>query len=245
MEEWILRRPGAGDDLLLAFSTAHDVEPSVSLSWGGSAAIDYLTEAHVTRVPVAMIAAEPEQLLEAVTGRPSADPRRLMLVQSNWELVSQPSFAAGNPFGARPAWARTVGRLIREVSGLSAAAGEVNRSRLAQVILLTERFASDPRFSPELLAVALGISRRSLYLLTQDTIGGVSSLIRERRLDLAVDLLLSRPQLGLHEVATSAGFTGLQQLNRAALSSFAIPAAEIRRSGVNPRYPTLLDRTGA
>jgi AraC-like DNA-binding protein len=240
---------GQDGDLALLFSLTDEGAPSLSLAWDPANVVGRMSDAYLTRVAAATVAAAPDDLARALDGRPRAEPRLRMVAMSAFESVSQPEFLQRNPFGVRPLWARAVTQLVADITGVRPATEEVARARLAQVVLLAQRHATDPRLTPDTLATALGVSRRTLYLLTQGTLGGVSTIIREQRLDRAVDLLLERRDLGLQQVAVLAGFGTLPQLNRAAVDAFGLSASGIRTRGarvrgIRPSDPILLVRTG-
>lgn len=71
---------------------------------------------------------------------------------------------------------------------------------------LIERNHRDPDFSPESICRALHLSRRQLYRHFEATQESLASLIADRRLRTAHDLLLDKTELSVAEVAVASGF---------------------------------------
>ncbi|MGX5681400.1 helix-turn-helix domain-containing protein [Schumannella luteola] len=133
-------------------------------------------------------------------------------------------------FSIEPAWARTLGRMVQEVTGVVPASSVVASARRAQIARMVERFSSDPRLSSDTIAETLGVSRRTLYDLTATEYGGISEHIRATRARRAAGMLRLPESLPLAEIALRTGFSSEKQLRRALLSVFDATPAAIRGS---------------
>ncbi|UKO92350.1 AraC family transcriptional regulator [Gordonia amicalis] len=71
---------------------------------------------------------------------------------------------------------------------------------------LIERHHRDPSFTPNTIARYLHISRRQLYRHFEDTEDSLAARIADRRLKTACELLRTRPDLAVSEVARISGF---------------------------------------
>lgn len=134
------------------------------------------------------------------------------------------------PFSIEPAWARTLGRMIQEVTGVTAPAAVIASARRAQIERMVERFSSDPRLTSETIAETLQISRRTLYDLTSSELGGISEHIRATRARRAA-AMLADPETGslsLADIALRTGLTSEKQVRRALHSVFGATPADIR-----------------
>lgn len=140
------------------------------------------------------------------------------------------------PFSIEPAWARALGQLIRDLTGVAPSLEIVNAARSAQISRAVERFASDSRLTPAALADALGISRRTLYVLTAPELGGISEYIRIARARHAARMLVDREFdiLPVSAIALRAGFSSPKHLTRALASVYGTTAAAIRSSRTIP-----------
>lgn len=140
-------------------------------------------------------------------------PALAMMQQLAQSLVD----ASRRSFEIEPAWARTIGRMVQGLTGVAPPAEVVAAARLAQIGRVVERFSSDPMLTPESLAGAVQISRRTLYDLTTPTVGGISEYIRATRAARARRMLVDPAcdTLTVAEVARRTGFSSPKHLRRA------------------------------
>ncbi|UQE74818.1 helix-turn-helix transcriptional regulator [Gordonia sp. PP30] len=71
---------------------------------------------------------------------------------------------------------------------------------------LIERYYAEPDFGVEVLADALHLSRRQVYRYFEDTGQSLAARIADRRLQAAVDLLETQPQMSVSALARQSGF---------------------------------------
>ena len=101
------------------------------------------------------------------------------------------------------------------VSGRRPSAEQLAVARRAQVARIVERHCADSALTPDAIARALGVSRRTLYLLTAD-LGGLADYIRTIRVLRALDLLQDPAcELSLQEIARLTGFPSPKAMSRA------------------------------
>lgn len=138
---------------------------------------------------------------------------------------SYPSFAIEST------WARALAQMISRLTGVMPTAEVLVRARQAQLERIIERFAGDPRLSPETLAQALGVSRRTLYGLPVPVPGGVSEYIRVARLNGAQRLLRDPAwaTATVETIARRSGFSSAQHLRRA-LAAMELGSPETLRA---------------
>ena len=121
------------------------------------------------------------------------------------------------------------------VAASSAAPGarEVARQTIDDLILsrttvAIDQWLAEPDLSPDVLSERLQIPRSSLYRLLE-TSGGVSALVRERRLLRAHELLLAGVARGsIQEVASATGFRSDSQFSRAYRRRFGETPSDTR-----------------
>lgn len=139
------------------------------------------------------------------------------------------------PFSAEIVWARVIGALVAESTGVSPTAETVATARRAQIEHVVRCFSSDRRLTPGAIADALGVSRRTLYELAEPVFGGVSEYIRTTRA-LRASALLADPALAhvsVAEIARTAGFSSPRHMSRAVVAVTGLCPHELRpRSGV-------------
>ena len=113
-----------------------------------------------------------------------------------------------------------LGTLVQKLTGVTPPPDAVNRARIAQAERVIERFSGDPRLSPETLADALAISRRTLYSLETAFPGGIGEQIRLARISAACRLLSDPEWAGatVETIARRSGFSSAQRLRRALAS---------------------------
>lgn len=193
---------------------------------GDAASRTFLVRLHDDLVPAA-----PSEVDIAVdAGNLASDPGLVAPVLESLRLVFEhPARLA--PFSTDAVWARTFGALISGVTGTQPSPEIVGSARRAQVVRIVERYGSDPRLTPETLAHALAVSRRTLYELT-GSIGGISEYIRLSRARRAIDMLSDRRFDGvtLTQIASDAGFSSPKQLTRTLATTYGTSPAAVRRA---------------
>jgi AraC-like DNA-binding protein len=135
-------------------------------------------------------------------------------------------------------WARGLGTLVQKLTGVTPPPDAVNRARIAQAERVIERFSGDSRLSPESLADALAISRRTLYGLETAFPGGIGEQIRLARISAACRLLSDPEWAGatVETIARRSGFSSAQRLRRA-LASVGLESPEKLRAAAGVGYP--------
>jgi AraC-like DNA-binding protein len=135
-------------------------------------------------------------------------------------------------FEIEPAWARTLGRMAQDLTGVVPSAEVVSAARLAQISRVVERFSSDPLLTPESLAETVQISRRTLYDLTKPMVGGISEFIRVTRATRAMRMLMDPAcdRLTVAEIARRTGFSSPKHLRRALSSKYEVTPEAARSS---------------
>lgn len=144
--------------------------------------------------------------------------------------------ASRRSFEIEPAWARTIGRMAHDLTGIAPPAEVVATARLAQIDRVVERFSSDPMLTPDSLASAIQISRRTLYDLTAPTVGGISDFIRATRATRAMRMLVD-PQcdvLTVTEIARRTGFSSAKHLRRALSARYQQTPEAVRAMRATP-----------
>lgn len=134
------------------------------------------------------------------------------------------------PFSADIGWARTIGALVSESTGISPTVETVSTARRAQIEYVVRCFSSDRRLTPGAIADALGVSRRTLYELAEPVFGGVSEYIRTTRA-LRASALLADPALAhvsVAEIARTAGFSSPRHMSRAVVAVTGLCPHELR-----------------
>lgn len=89
---------------------------------------------------------------------------------------------------------------------------------------LIERHHRRPDLTIDAIARLLNLSRRQLYRYFSDAEGGIAGLVADRRVETARQLLLTRSDLSVYDIAIVAGFT----------NSNTFRAHFLRRHGVTP-----------
>lgn len=130
-------------------------------------------------------------------------------------------------------------------AGLAPSAATLERARpsiestlLRQACRYVELHLADPDLSAQHLCVFFGLSRATLYRLFEP-LGGVSSFIKERRLERVHEVLRSTDvhrQLGL--VADRHGFKSAAHFSRAFRERFGFSPGDVKRQGAAPVVPS-------
>lgn len=166
----------------------------------------------------------------------AAEPALLMMGKLSTALMD----SSYSQFAVESTWARTLGMMVQGLTGQTPSTERVDRARQAQIARLVERFSADPNLTPESIAAALGISRRTLYDLSSPMVGGISEHIRSVRTGLAARLL-SLPDwdvLSIADVARRTGFSNVKQMRRSLAAAGHGNPEEIRRRGATVRAST-------
>ncbi|MGN6502178.1 MAG: helix-turn-helix transcriptional regulator [Pseudolysinimonas sp.] len=170
------------------------------------------------RVPLELIAADGrciDQLAEASdAGALPAEVVELVVAQFQADLSSR---LTGDqpPFVLEVRWAAVVVACICAVTGRRPSAERLADARRAQVARIVERHCGDAALTPDAIARALGVSRRTLYLLTAH-LGGLADYIRSIRALRALDLLHDPTcELSLQQIARQTGFRSPKAMSRA------------------------------
>jgi AraC-like DNA-binding protein len=169
-------------------------------------------------VPVELVAADGrsiDQLVDvsAAAALP-AEVVELVVAQFQADLSAR---LAGTdpPFVLEVRWAATVAACVVTVTRRRPSAERLADARRAQVARIVERHCGDAALTPDAIARALGVSRRTLYLLTAH-LGGLAEYIRTVRALRALDLLHDPGcDLSLQQIAHETGFRSAKAMSRA------------------------------
>ena len=134
-------------------------------------------------------------------------------------------------FSLESAWARTLGGMVNALANCSPSVERLKRSREAQLARILERFVTDPMLTPESIAEALGVSRRTLYSLDTPMGGPISEQIRHLRATHAARLLRQAEWDGvtLASIAQRTGFSSAKHMSRALAASGLGTPEQLRR----------------
>lgn len=104
-----------------------------------------------------------------------------------------------------------------------------NRLFVRQAALdLIERHHPDPEFTPELIARTLHISRRQLYRHFEESDGSLATLIAERRLLAAHEMLLEDRSLSIAAISIAAGFPSVATMRNRFRARFEMTPNDLR-----------------
>lgn len=106
---------------------------------------------------------------------------------------------------------------------------------------LIDRRHRDPDFGVAAIAQSLHLSRRQLYRHFQSEDRSLAQLIADRRVATATRLLTSQPDLGMAEIAYSAGFTSATTMRNHFRAAFALTPTEYRVEAAAGRLPRARD----
>lgn len=138
-------------------------------------------------------------------------------------------------FAREPRWAAVVARAVEELTGRRAAVSLIDRARRAQISRIIRQYSDDARLTPETMAAAMGISRRTLYLAAEP-LGGLAEYLRSVRAARAIERIEDPTEnASLEAIALESGFTSPRRMARAIQSEL----------GVNPTSLRLRARTGS
>lgn len=103
-------------------------------------------------------------------------------------------------------------------------------TRLQELVAQIDASLGDPALGPAWLSRRLGISRRSLYALTDRYQTTVRELIRRRRLEgCRAQLLSAGPQARIADIAASHGFSDPARFSKVFKAEFGMQPREFRR----------------
>jgi AraC-like DNA-binding protein len=169
------------------------------------------------RVPVELVAADGrslDQLIQASdAGTLPAEVVELVVSQFQADLSAR---LAGDepPFVLEVRWAAVVVACVCAVTRRRPSADRLADARRAQVARIVERHCGDAELTPDAIARALGVSRRTLYLLTAH-LGGLADYIRSIRALRALDMLQDPEcELSLQQIARQTGFRSAKAMSR-------------------------------
>lgn len=100
------------------------------------------------------------------------------------------------------------------------------QSRIEEVL---DASFTDPGLTAQLIAKAVGMSRRSLYRLFAGRTESVLEGLKRRRLSHARDLLITHPHMSLLDIALASGFGGAAQLSRSFKELHGVSPSEFRK----------------
>jgi AraC-like DNA-binding protein len=156
----------------------------------------------------------PPSVLAAVTAQVSAD-------------LSAGAAKAGL-FAREPRWAAVVARAVEELTGRRAAVALVDRARRVQISRIIRQYSDDPRLTPETMAAAMGISRRTLYLAAEP-LGGLAEYLRSVRAARAIERIEDPAEdASLEAIALESGFTSPRRMARAIQSELGVNPTSLR-----------------
>jgi AraC-like DNA-binding protein len=131
-------------------------------------------------------------------------------------------------FSREARWAAVIASAIEQVAGRRAPVAELDRARRAQIVRLIEQHSDDPRLSPETIAAALGVSRRTLYLAAEP-LGGIAECLRGVRAWRAIERIEDpTDRSSLQVIARESGFTSHRRMTRAINAELGISPAALR-----------------
>lgn len=200
---------------------------------------DFSLSTFIVHVLRDLVPASPEQINDIVSrGDVASIPEAAgPILDQLRSVLSDPANPGQRlPFELEPAWARTFGTVISQVTRVNPSSAAVAAARRAQIERIVQRFANDRRLTPVTLASALRVSRRTLYDLTGTSMGGISEYIRLARVQNAVRLL-SDPafdSVTMGQIAQRSGFSSAKHLSRALSALCATSPAAVRRERTHP-----------
>lgn len=97
---------------------------------------------------------------------------------------------------------------------------------------MVDRFAHDPRLNSETIAEGIGVSRRTLYDLTETDQGGISERIRVARARRALAMLQEPDAAPVPEIAELCGFSSEKQLRRTLHAVYGVTPASVRSAAL-------------
>ena len=109
----------------------------------------------------------------------------------------------------------------------------VRSGHLRRAEQIIRKHLSSPALSPDFVAEACGISKRYLHELFGDTNQTVSQFIRDERLLMAKDMIVSSPTLSMAEISYRFGFCDQAQFSRLFKAKFGVAPSEWRRFPAN------------
>jgi AraC-like DNA-binding protein len=182
-------------------------------------------------VPIELVATDGrciDQLVEASdAGTLPAEVVELVVAQFQADLSAR--LAGDEPlFVMEARWAAVVVACACAATGRRPSAERLADARRAQVARIVERHCADVALTPDTIARALGVSRRTLYLLTAH-LGGLADYIRTIRALRALDLLQDPAcELSLQQIARQTGFASPKAMSRALIRLVGVSPGRLR-----------------
>lgn len=169
---------------------------------------------------------------DLVATRPRSNSPLLRPIQALFNLLTLPGRQVQDP-------AREVANITRLALAsrgrLPLASPEVRQAlrsgllRAGLEIMEHEKFTPD--LSPASVAARLGISRRQLFKLFEQSDLSFARTVSAMRIRAARDLLLARPSLTIIDIAYGCGFESLATFYRAFHAAYGVAPRDIRLSG--------------
>lgn len=105
----------------------------------------------------------------------------------------------------------------------------VEQERLTLALQYIDGHLESHRLTPTAIALNLGISLRQLHRAFEGAGHSVADTIRQRRIERARVLVLTRPELSITDIALGCGFESLATFYRQFKSRFGVTASELRQ----------------
>ncbi|HTL42677.1 MAG TPA: helix-turn-helix transcriptional regulator [Pseudolysinimonas sp.] len=169
-------------------------------------------------VPLELVAADERCIdqLVAASDAGTLPPEIVEVVVAQFQADLSARLSGDEPaFVLEVHWAAVVATCVCAVSRRRPSAERLTDARRAQVARIVDRYCADAALTPDAIARALGVSRRTLYLLTAH-LGGLADYIRTIRVLRALDLLQDPAcELSLQQIAQQTGFPSPKAMSRA------------------------------
>jgi AraC-like DNA-binding protein len=131
-------------------------------------------------------------------------------------------------FSREASWAALVGSAAEALSARRASIAVVERARRRQFAHIVDQHSGDAALTPDSLAAALGVSRRTLYVLAEP-LGGVAEYLRGVRAWRAIERLQDPDDTSiLASIARLTGFSSLRRMTRAVQSEIGVTPTALR-----------------
>ncbi|MBV6321510.1 helix-turn-helix transcriptional regulator [Duganella violaceipulchra] len=104
----------------------------------------------------------------------------------------------------------------------------VEQERLALALKYIDSHLESPMLTPTAIALNLGVSLRQLHRAFEGAGHSVADAIRQRRIERARVLVLTRPELSITEIALCCGFDSLATFYRQFKARLGVTASELR-----------------
>lgn len=124
--------------------------------------------------------------------------------------------------------------LTSHADALEASSQLVDRNVLLEIKQYIDANLTNPKLNADLISLGLGLSRSSLYRLSEP-LGGLQNFIRNRRLRRVFQILASQGNdiKSISALAYSQGFQSEDTFRRAFKNAFGMSPAEVKQQGMN------------